>query len=79
MSRQLSRDPIPEQVALRLCQEIRAQHRGKWYSFNAWWCWGCSTFTKGDPTKMCFYTPPDFRGCAQVNQRWQDRQSAAGR
>ena len=68
--------PIPEDVATRLCAEISAANRGKWYTFNGLWCWGCVTFTGGDPAKRCFYHPPDFRGCAQVNARY-DR-SATG-
>jgi hypothetical protein len=73
MSDPLSRDSIPEQMALDLCRKVRARHRGRWYSFYAWWCWGCNTFTGGDPTKMCFYAPPDHRGCGQVNRLWRKR------
>jgi len=61
---------IPQDVAQQLCQEIRQENRGKWWRWQAWWCWGCATFTKGEPTKMCWHNPPENRGCAQVNARY---------
>jgi hypothetical protein len=64
------------QQALDLCEEIRQENRKKWFTFNGMWCWGCSTFTKGDPTKRCFASQPDHCGCAQVNRRYDRRQSA---
>jgi hypothetical protein len=70
------RDPvnaIPKDVAFQLCKEIRKENRGKWYTPNGLWCWGCATFTKSDPAKMCWHSPPDYRGCGQVNERY-DRQ-----
>lgn len=65
---------IPEERARQLCAEIRQKNHGKWYTFNGLWCWGCVRFAKGDPAKMCFSNSQDFRGCAQVNARY-DRQS----
>jgi len=64
---------IPADLALRLCEEIRRQNSGKWYTWTAWWCKGCSTFTKGDPAKMCFSNGPQCRGCAQVNARYDQQ------
>lgn len=63
-------DAIPKDVALRLCEEIREENRGKWYRWTAWWCWGCETFCKGDPEKMCVSNRPGYRGCMQVNARY---------
>jgi hypothetical protein len=57
-------------IALELCEEVRRDNRGKWYTFNGMWCWGCATFSRGDPKKMCFSNSPDHRGCAQVNRRY---------
>jgi hypothetical protein len=64
---------IPKELALRLCREIREEQRGKWYSWTAWWCRGCETASKGDPAKMCFSNHPEYRGCLQVNRRYDDR------
>ena len=65
----MSTHPIPKDVALRLCKEIREENRDKWFRWTAWWCWGCETFCRSDPEKMCVSNSPDYRGCAQVNAR----------
>jgi hypothetical protein len=31
-------DAIPKDTALRLCGEIRAENRGKWWKWTAWMC-----------------------------------------
>jgi hypothetical protein len=67
---------IPYDVASRLCEEIRAEQRGKWYRWTAWWCWGCERFTQGDPAKMCFANDPQNRGCAQVNARYEGEEQS---
>lgn len=61
---------IPEDIAVRLCTEIRTQNRGKWYTFNGLWCLVCAKQARGDSTKMCFSNRPDYRGCLQVNKRF---------
>jgi hypothetical protein len=67
---------IPEDVALRHCEEIRAENQGKWTRWTAWWCWGCAKASKGDPAKLCFSNDPQCRGCLQVNACF-DRQVPA--
>jgi hypothetical protein len=64
---------IPQAIAEQLCREIRGENRSKWYRWTAWWCWGCERFSKG-PEKMCYANHPEFRGCAQVNARYDNRQ-----
>jgi hypothetical protein len=64
---------IPKDVAWQLCTEIRQEHRGKWYTATWWQCWGCTTFSKGDPAKMCFSNADGYHGCNLVNARF-DRQ-----
>ncbi len=64
---------IPKDVAFQLCTEIRQQYRGKWYTAAGWQCWGCTTFSHGDPAKMCISNRPDFRGCNLVNTRYDQR------
>lgn len=68
---------IPREKALQLCTEIREENRRKWYTPAGMMCWGCLTFSKGDPAKMCFSSRPDYRGCYQVNARY-DRQVKSG-
>ena len=46
-------DAIPRETALQLCAEIRQENRSKWYSFAHLQCWGCMTFAKWNPEKMC--------------------------
>jgi len=61
---------LPKDQALALCEQLRAENRGKWYTYQTWWCWGCTTFTKGDPAKRCFANAAGNRGCLQVNERF---------
>ncbi len=61
---------IPQDIADELCEEIRTQYRGKWWTIAGWQCWGCTTFTKGDPAKMCVHNAPGNRGCNLVNERY---------
>jgi hypothetical protein len=61
---------IPEDVALKLCEEIRKENHGRWYSFYGVWCAMCNKVSKGDITKLCFHGSPDNRGCTQVNKRY---------
>jgi len=63
-------EAIPREVAFKLCEQIREENRGKWYSFYRMWCWGCYRFSRGDPAKLCFSNHPDYRGCTQVNKRY---------
>ena len=61
--------PIPMETARGLCAELRAVKVRKLFTQ----CWGCVRATKGVEEKMCFYKPPDFRGCALVNERFDGR------
>ncbi len=64
---------IPKEIAQQMCVEIREENRGKWYTFNGLWCWGCTAQARGDVRKMCFRNTPENRGCTQVNQRFDLR------
>ncbi len=68
-----SEEAIPKEMALQLCAEIRQRYHGKWYTGAGMQCWGCTTFSKGDPAKMCINNRPDNRGCNLVNAQY-DRQ-----
>lgn len=63
-------EPIPREVALELCETICQENRGRWYAFTGLMCWGCTTFTRGEVLKRCFAGRPDYRGCFQVNARY---------
>jgi hypothetical protein len=66
-------DAIPREVALQLCAEIRQGDRAKWYSFARLQCWGCTTFAKGNPDKMCLSSQEGYRGCSLINKRYAQR------
>jgi len=59
-----SNDPISIQDAYKLCKKYRSEHKVRLFSQ----CWGCVKYSKEEPTKMCFYNPPNNRGCRFVNQ-----------
>ena len=61
-----SKSEIPEDVAFRLCKNIRQENPVKLFSQ----CWGCLKYSKEDPKKMCFYGPPKNRGCNKINKRF---------
>ncbi len=63
-------EPMPLEVALGLCEEIREETRGKLLSWARLQCWGCMTFSKGEPAKMCLGGSPDGRGCNLVDARY---------
>lgn len=63
--------PVPWEIALKLCKEIREENSRKklrFLSFQALQCQGCETFSKGDQTKMCI-----ANGCNLVNARCRIR------
>lgn len=70
MSNKYIKNAIPKDVAFKLCDEIRQQYLGKWYTFKGIQCWGCTTYSKDDPTKMCFSNHPELYGCNLVNDRF---------
>lgn len=61
---------ISKDQALAICDQLRDTNRRKWFTYQSWWCWGCTTFTSGDVDKRCFANTPDNRGCEQVNQHY---------
>ena len=62
---------IPREVALNLCDEIRAENKRKWFSIWRLQCFFCYKFAKGDAEKLCLSSE---RGCAQVNKRYKLQQ-----
>lgn len=66
-------DAIPRETALQLCAEIRGENRGKRYRFAHMQCWGCTTFAKGNPDKMCLSSQEGCSGCNLINKRYAQR------
>jgi hypothetical protein len=64
-----STNVISEDIALKLCNEIRDEKPVKLFSQ----CWGCLKFSKEDPAKMCFYDPPKNRGCTIINKKFDEQ------
>ncbi len=69
-----SMDPIPSEIALQLCKDIRQQYQGKWWTLAGMQCPFCVYFSKGDLAKMCVSSRPDFRGCNLVTARYTRNQ-----
>lgn len=66
----MTNTPILREEAEQLCARIRQENRGKWWTFGGLMCWGCERFSKGDFSKMCAAGRPDYRGCIQLNRRF---------
>jgi hypothetical protein len=66
-------DAIPRETALQLCAEVREENRGKWYGLAHLQCWGCMTFAKGNPDKMCLSSQEGCSGCNLINKRYARR------
>ena len=62
--------PIPMDVALQLCAEIRQEAEDHWYTEAARWCWACQQATGGASTKRGFLRLPTNRGCMLINARF---------
>lgn len=58
---------IPKERAFQICEQIRQKYGGKWYTLAGMQCMGCTTFSKGDPARMCVSSRSDYRGCNLVN------------
>ncbi len=61
---------IPKDIAFQLCEGIRQQHQGMWWTLADMQCMGCNAATKGDLTKRCVSNAPGYRGCNLVNARY---------
>lgn len=61
---------IPREVAIKLCDEIRAENRQKRFSLGRLQCWGCCKHAKGDVSKMCISSE---QGCNLVNKRYRSQ------
>jgi hypothetical protein len=62
---------IPREVAMKLCDEIRAENKRKRFSIGRLQCWGCYQWARGDTEKLCLSSK---EGCNLVNNRYKLRQ-----
>jgi len=58
---------IKKSVALLLCEKIRQENSGKWYTWGGLTCWFCMKSAKGKPAKMHMRRKKGYRGCRLVN------------
>ena len=62
-------NPIPSNIALALCEEVRAKNARKKISLGKSMCWGCMKFSR-NPQERCWANAEGGtnRGCSQVNK-----------
>lgn len=67
--------PIPEDIALQICEEIREKNKKKKFSLAKGQCWGCMKYSnkKGDIKHRCIFGKEDNRGCHLVNKIFDTR------
>lgn len=63
-------NPITVDKAFELCKEHRDKRKVRIFSQ----CWGCLKYSKEEPSKMCFYNPPENRGCKYINELFDSSQ-----
>lgn len=64
------KNPIPYEVALKLCEEIKAEAEIKWATASARWCYTCRDSRGDSEVKRGFMLKPGNRGCVLVNARY---------
>lgn len=71
MTSRVTDEPIQRDVAQRLCHELLAERRQRWWEPSSWRCQACAWLSRGDPTQLAFASRPDNRGCRAVSARWE--------
>jgi hypothetical protein len=66
-------EPIPENIALKICEEIRERNKKRKFSFAKMQCWGCMKYStkKEDIRHRCIFSNEDNRGCHLVNKIYE--------
>ena len=59
---------IPRDMAIQICEQLQEKRKKKFYSIGEYQCQACQQTAKGDPSKMCFATRNDNRGCIYINK-----------
>jgi len=67
--------PIPEEVALQICEEVRERNKKKKLSLAKGQCWGCMKYSqkKNDIRHRCIFGEENNRGCHLVNKIFDSR------
>lgn len=63
----LVNEPIPYEIAVKLCDEIRAEAEINWNTASANWCYQCRKLAGNDPNKRGFLRAAGNRGCILIN------------
>jgi hypothetical protein len=66
---------IPEDIAIKLCDEVREINSKKKISFRKGQCWGCMKFSKRNIKNRCIFSKENNRGCQMVNERFDKNYS----
>ena len=69
------KNPIPEEIAFQICEEIREHNSKKKFSLGKGQCWGCIKYAdkKGNMRNRCIFGKEDKRGCQLVNKIFDAR------
>lgn len=67
---QVIENAIPRDIAEKLCEEVRAEYQGKWWTLAGLQCWGCTRFSHNDVNQMCLSSASGNRGCELINTRY---------
>jgi hypothetical protein len=70
------KSPIPYDVALKLCKEIRDEAEVRWTTASARWCYSCREARGDSVDQRGFMLKPGNRGCVLVNARYALMHSA---
>lgn len=70
MNNEEVKDPIPYEVAKKLCKEIRDEAEIRWTTASARWCYTCRESRGDSDIKRGFMLKPGNRGCVLVNARY---------
>ena len=67
--------PIPEEVALQICEEVRERNKKKKLSFAKAQCWGCMKYShkKNDIRHRCIFGEENNIGCHLVNKIFDEK------
>lgn len=72
---QLAIEPIPYEIAVDLCAQIRAEAEINWHTASARWCYQCRQIAGNDPNNCGFLRASGNRGCILINCKYADMKS----
>ena len=66
--------PIPLEVAVELCAQIRADAEINWHTASAKWCYQCRQIAGDTPENRGFLRAAGNRGCILINRKFAELQ-----